>query len=111
MVANKIAAFPTHFAGPGLEARRPRRTERHIHPPRLDDRRGRRVAVKLVAELRLFDIEDFLVAQNLPALAVQAHDEQFATVLRRRRQPDLIAEDDGRRPGPSVNRRLPLHVV
>ena len=111
VVALEIAPFPQHLAGTGVDRRRARRSERDVDAPRLHRRRRRRVGVERVRVLRRRDLEQLDVAQDLPALLVERQDRQLAAILGRRRQPDLVVEDDGRRPGAAVNRRLPAHVL
>src|SRR5207237_2548793 len=74
MVADEVTPFPKNFARLCLEAGCARRTEAHVNPPLLDHRRRRRVAVERVAELRLLDLKDFLVPQNVSAVTIYATD-------------------------------------
>ena len=110
MIAHEIAPFPKHFARFRVQTSRSWRAERHINAARFYDRRRRGVTVELMTELRLLDLEDPLVPQNPAGAAIHAKNEQAAPVFGRRREPDLVAQNDGRRPCLAVDRRLPLHV-
>ena len=111
VIALQVAPFPERLAGLRVETGGASRAERDVNAARLDDRRGRAVGVELVGELRLLDGEELEVVNDLAGVAVHADGEQIPAILGGGVEPDLIPPDDGRRPGASVNGRLPLHVV
>src|SRR5437867_1033966 len=111
MIAHEIAPLPKHPARFRVQTSRARRAERNINTARFNDRRRRGVAVELMAELGLLDLENLLVAQNLAGAAIDANDEQFAPVFRGCSEPDLVARNYGRGPCSAVNWRLPLNVL
>src|SRR4051812_20416572 len=111
MVADEIGALPELLARLRVHTSGARRTERHIDAAFLNRRGGGRVAVELVAKLRRGDAEEDVVAQDLPRFFVYAHDTEFGAFFIGRRDPDLRAPDDRRRPRLPVNWRLPLHLL
>ena len=111
VVALEIAALPDHLAGRRVDRGRAGRPERHVDAAGLDHRRRRGVGVERVRELRRRDVEQLQVVQRLAGVLVERHREQLLAVRRRGRQPDLLAEDDRRRPGAAVDRHLPAHVL
>src|SRR5258708_2678243 len=108
MIADEIGALPKLLARFRIEAGRTRRSEGDIDPALLDGRRGRGVAVELVAELRRGHAEEDIVAQDFAAVLIDADGAEFGAFLVGRGQPDLRAPDHGRRPGLAVDRGLPL---
>ena len=90
----------------------PGRAERHVDAARLDDGRRRRVGVEGVRVLGRGDLEQLqVVTGSCPQSRSSADREELAAILGGRRDPDLIAQNDGRRPGAAVNRRLPPDVL
>src|SRR6476660_2004958 len=60
--------------------------------------------------LRLRDVEQFPIPDNLPRVTVNAQDKEFPPVLVRRSQPDLFPIDHRRRPAAVVYRGLPDNI-
>ena len=77
----------------------------------LNDRRRRGVAVEFMAESGIRHFEELDVVENLARVAVDAQDEEFLAVRTGRRQPDLIAPHDWRRPALVMDGRLPDDVL
>ena len=111
VIALEVAPLPEHLAGARIDRRGARRAEGDVDAAGLADRRRRRVAVERVCLLRLLDLEQLQVVDDLSARDVESQCRQLAAVGRRRRHPHLVADDDRRRPAAAVNRRLPADVA
>ena len=111
VIALEVAPLPEHLAGARIDRRRAGRAEGDVDAAGLADRRRRGVAVERVRVLRLLDLEQLQVVDDLAARDVEGQGRQLASVGRRRRHPHLVADDDRRRPGAAVNRRLPADVA
>ena len=99
------------LARAGVEGRGPVAAEVDVDPALLDHRGGRREAVVLAGVLRLGDVEELRVEEDVAVVAVEGQDGQLLALGGRGGEPDLLAEDHGRRPAAAVDARLPDHVL
>jgi len=83
----------------------------HVDAARLD--RRRRCGVGILRGDRLWprDIKDVDIVNDLPGLPIHADGEQFVTIRRRRRHPDLLFANDRRGPPVIVDGCLPDNLV
>ena len=110
VIAHKVAPLPHDRACLCVNARGGGRAPACVKSAVLDHRRRRRVAVELVAKLRLLDFEKHLVVQHFSRGFVERHHAEFLAVLGRRREPHFVAPDDRRRPRLAVRRGFPFHI-
>ena len=83
----------------------------HVDAARLSLWRRRGVGVDFVAQRAgSIVVEQDTVVKHLTCFAVDTDHEHVRAVCGGRRQPDLLAEDDGRRESEIVDRRLPPDV-
>src|SRR2546430_88323 len=111
MVALNVAPFPQNPKRLRIDASRARSPESDVDSSLFDHRRRRSRRVERMHILRLGDLEQFPIPDDLSGVTVNAQHKQFPFVLGRGSQPDLFSIDDGRRPTPVVYRGLPDDIL
>src|SRR6202166_339485 len=107
MYALNVASIPQNLNRLRTDAGRARGSESNVDAPLLDHRCRRSSRIEWMHKLRLRDIEQFPIADDLPRVTVNAQHKQFPAVFARGSQPNLLPIDYGRRPAPIVNRGFP----
>ena len=107
----EVSALPKRGKIASVDAGRAVSAKVNVNTPILDNRGRRCVAIGVVNVIGMRIREEFLVQQNASRIFVQAHDPQFRTVGRRRRQPNLAAPNDGSRPTFAMDGRFPANVL
>src|ERR1044072_4646995 len=98
MVAFDISPLPYHLEGRRINTRGTGRAERYINAAAFDNRSRRCIGIEWMRILWLLNIKKFQVANDAPGVTVKTHGIQPVPFFACRGQPDLLTENDRRRP-------------